>query len=65
MVDENNGVRMAPKSLPCVRWWSAVPITELGSPARGAGMERKEHDSGLGHVEFRVPFRYPSTMSMM
>lgn len=47
-MDEKNGVRMAPKSLPCVRGWSAVPITELGSPARGPGMERKDHDSGLG-----------------
>lgn len=64
-MDEKNGVRMAPKSLPCVRGWSAVPITALGSPARGPGMERKDHDSDLGHVEFRVPFRYPSTMSMM
>lgn len=58
------GSRMASKSLPYARWWSVVPITELGSPARGPGMERIAHDSRLGHVEFKVPFRYPSTTSI-
>lgn len=40
-------------------------LAEPGNHAKGPGMERKDHNSGLRHVKLEVPLKYPSAMSIM
>lgn len=60
------GSRMATNSV--LRDLGANSVHRLAEPenhAKGPGMERKDHSSGLRHVKFEVPLKYPSAMSIM